>query len=83
MGQMKTKYLLCYTDRYDEGKNIKTESEDFNDFADALVRYTLMCAAKDNVVLAEIEEDGGKIIRQFSRERCDDESGCVPSVYIR
>ncbi|MBP5606446.1 MAG: hypothetical protein J6X60_13055 [Ruminiclostridium sp.] len=75
------KYLLCYAERYDEGANVKVESEDFDDFASAVVRYTLMCAGRDNVVLAET--DGGRIISQFSREKCDDESGCVPSVFIK
>lgn len=74
------KYLLCYTENYDNGKNMKVESEDFDDFADAVLRYTLMCGGRDHVVLAEA--DGGTIIRQFSRERAD-ESGTVPSVFIK
>ena len=77
------KYLLCYTERYDDDKNVKVESEDFDDLANAVARYTLMCAGRDNVVLAELGENGGRIISQFARERCDDESGCVPSVFIK
>ena len=74
------KYLLCYTEVYDDGENTKVESEDFDDFADAVMRYTLMCAGRDHVVLAET--DGGTIIRQFSRERADS-SGEVPTVFIK
>jgi len=74
------KYLLCYTEMYDNGGNTKVESEDFDDFADAVMRYTLMCAGRDNVVLAET--DGGTIIRQFSREHAD-EAGDIPTVFIK
>lgn len=75
------KYLLCYTERYDDGKNVRAESETFDDFAEAVMRYTLMCAGRDNVVLADADEC--KIIRQFAREKCDEDSGCVPSVFIK
>lgn len=75
------KYLLCYTEKYDDGKNIKAESEDFDNFADAVIRYTLMCEGRDNVVLAEA--DGGRIISQFTRSRCDEANGCVPTVFIK
>ena len=75
------KYLLCYTEKYDNDTNIKVESEVFDDFADAVVRYTLMCGGRDQVFLAET--DSGTIIRQFSREICDPDSGCVPSVFIK
>ena len=75
------KYLLCYTERYDDDKNVKVESEDFDDFADAVVRYTLMCGGRDNVVLAETES--ARIISQFTRSQCDDNSGCVPAVFIK
>ena len=59
---------------------MKVESEDFDDFADAVMRYTLMCGGRDHVVLAET--DSGTIITQFSRERSD-ESGSVPAVFIK
>ena len=59
---------------------MKVESEDFDDFADAVMRYPLMCGGRDHVVLAET--DGGTIIAQFSRERSD-ESGRVPAVFIK
>lgn len=75
------KYLLCYTVEYDNGGNIKVESEDFDDFAQAVVRYTLMCGGRDNVVLAETDE--GRIVRQFCRERGDTGTGFVPSVFIK
>ncbi len=75
------KYFLCYTENYDEGRNTKVESEDFNDFADAVMRYTLMCSGRDHVVLADV--DGCRIISQFSRERCDRETGTVPTVFIK
>ena len=75
------KYLLCYTERYDDGKNVRAESETFDDFAGAVMRYTLMCAGRDNVVLAEADE--GRIISQFVREKCDEDSGCVPSVFLK
>ena len=75
------KYILCYTEKYDEDRNVKVESEDFDDFAEAVARYTLMCGGRDNVVLAEIENC--RIISQFVREQCDDNSGCVPSVFIK
>ncbi len=74
------KYLLCYTERYDNGGNLKVESDDFDDFADFVMIYTLMCGGRDHVVLAET--DGGTIIAQFSRERCD-ETGNVPAVFIK
>ena len=60
----KMKYLLCYTEKYDDGRNMKVESEDFDDFADAIMRYTLMCGGRDHVVLAET--DGERIISQFN-----------------
>ena len=75
------KFLLCYTVKYDDGKNVKVENEDFDDFADAVNRYTLMCGGYDNVVLAET--DGCTIIRQFARERFDEETGTVPAVFIK
>lgn len=75
------KYLLCYTEKYDNDENVKVESEDFNDFADAVARYTLMCGGRDNVVLAET--DGCRIISQFTREKCDKDTGCVASVFIK
>ena len=75
------KYLLCYTEKYDGDRNVKVESEAFDDFADAIVRYTLMCGGRDNVVLADADE--GRIISQFTREHCDDDNGCVPSVFIK
>lgn len=75
------KYLLCYTEKYDDGRNMKVESEDFDDFADAIMRYTLMCGGRDHVVLAET--DGERIISQFSREKADKETGTVPSVFIK
>ena len=30
------KYLLCYTEKYDGDRNVKVESEAFDDFADAI-----------------------------------------------
>ncbi len=75
------KYLLCYTEKYDNGENMKVESEDFDDFADAIMRYTLMCGGRDHVVLAET--DGGRIISQFSREKADKTTGTVPTVFIK
>ena len=75
------KYILCYTEKYDEGRNTKVESEDFDDFTDAVMRYTLMCGGRDNVVLADADEH--RIISQFSRERCDGATGTVPAVFIK
>ena len=76
------KYLLCYTERYDGDRNVKVESEAFDDFADAVVRYTLMCGGRDNVVLADANE--GRIITQFTRSRGDDGTGTAPdTVFIR
>ncbi len=75
------KYILCYTETYDDGSNVKVESEAFDDFTEAIVRYTLMCGGMDNVVLADTEN--GKIISQLVRERCDDNNGCVPYAFIR
>lgn len=75
------KFLLCYTVEYDNGGNIKVESEDFDDFAQAVVRYTLMCGGRDQVVLAETESC--RIIKQFTRERADSATGTVPSVFIK
>ena len=75
------KFLLCYTESYDDGQNIKAESEMFDDFADAVMRYTLMCGGRDHVVLAEV--DGCRIISQFSREKGDTETGFVPAVFIK
>ncbi|MBO6303202.1 MAG: hypothetical protein J6N15_12275 [Ruminiclostridium sp.] len=75
------KYLLCYSERYDDNSNIKVESETFDDFTDAIVRYTLMCGGMNNVVLADAEN--GKIISQLVRERCDENTGCVPYVFIK
>ena len=76
------KYLLCYTERYDNGNNMKAESETFDDFADAVVRYTVDRGGRDNVVLAET--DSGRIISQFSRSRSSDGSEFTPdSVFIR
>ena len=73
--------MLCYTEKYDDNTNVKVESEVFDDFSDAVVRYTLMCGGRDQVVLAETES--GTIIRQFCREACDPDSGCVPAVFIK
>ena len=75
------KYILCYTEKYDEGRNTKVESEDFDDFTDAVMRYTLMCGGRDHVVLADADER--RIITQFSRERCDSDTGTVPAVFIK
>ncbi|MBO6229885.1 MAG: hypothetical protein J6O50_04900 [Ruminiclostridium sp.] len=73
------RYLLCYTEKYDEDQNIKVESEAFDEFADAVVRYTLMCGGRDNVVLAD--SDAGRIICQFTRERGDGPE--APTVFIK
>jgi hypothetical protein len=75
------KYILCYTEKYDEDQNVRVESETFDEFADAVVRYTLMCGGRDNVVLADAND--ARIICQFARERCDDGSGCVPAVFLK
>jgi len=76
------KYLLCYTERYDADRNVKVESETFDDFADAVARYTLMCGGRDNVVLADA--DGERLISQFSRSRSKDGTDAIPdTVFIR
>lgn len=79
--EVSMKYLLCYTEKYDDDTNIKVESEVFDDFAEAVVRYTLMCGGRDQVVLAET--DSGTIVRQFCREVCDPDTDHVPRVFIK
>ncbi|MBQ9484032.1 MAG: hypothetical protein IJU82_07550 [Ruminiclostridium sp.] len=76
------KYLLCYTEKYDGDRNVKVESEAFDDFAEAVVRYTLMCGGRDNVVLANADDE--RIITQFSRSRSQDGTDAIPdTTFIR
>ena len=55
------RYMLCYALLY---KSAKVETEYFEKFEDAVMRYTVLCSNCEDVVLAEITE--AKIIRHFS-----------------
>jgi len=59
-----TKYIVCYTEHDAEGTNVTCFTERFDNFTEAVGRYTLFCGAyKNSVVLADVENS--KIIRQF------------------
>ena len=55
------KYMLCYAVMY---KSAKVESEYFEKFEDAVMKYTVLCSNCSDVVLADTEEQ--KIIRHYS-----------------
>ena len=61
-GAFTMKLLLCNTIRRDGG--VAVESDVYNDFKEAIEQYTLLCAACDHVVLADIEKE--VIIRQYA-----------------
>lgn len=62
------KYLLCNTRQDNDGieETVCVESDTYTDFAEAVKRYTLLCASCNHVVLADLEEK--KIIRQYAHE---------------
>ena len=60
------KYLLCNTRRDDMDETVCVESDTYTDFAEAVMRYTLLCDTCNHVVLADLEEK--KIIRQYAHE---------------
>ncbi len=55
------KYMLCYAVME---KSKKVESEYFDKFEDAVMKYTVLCSNCADVVLADVEEH--KIIRHYS-----------------
>lgn len=58
------KYLLCNTT--EKNNKIHVESEVYENFADAVKRYTLLCDACNHVLLANLEKE--EIIRQYAHE---------------
>lgn len=56
------KYLLYYVDEGHERNTVQTEK--YDNFEDAIRRYTLMCACRDHVVLADAEKE--VIVRQYA-----------------
>ena len=59
------KYLVCSYDA-PEGKDSPEylEKEEFNDFAAAVAQYLFRCATRDDVILANLDEE--TIIRQYA-----------------
>ena len=55
------RYMLCYALMQ---KSAKVEAEYFDQFEDAVMRYTVLCSNCEDVVLAETTE--AKIIRHYS-----------------
>ena len=60
-------YVVCYTTVSLDKTSVTREK--FAVFADAVAKYTLMCAMSNNVVLADVVEN--KIIKQFSSTGLD------------
>ena len=55
------RYMLCYAITH---KSAKVETEYYEKFEDAVMRYTVLCSNCDDVVLAETMES--RIIRHYS-----------------
>ena len=59
-----TKYIVCYTDVDEDGQNVTCFTERFDNFTEAVSRYTLFCGAyKRSVTLSDVEN--GKVLEQF------------------
>ena len=55
------RYMVCYALKI---KAPQIETEYFEKFADAVMKYTVLCSNCFDVVLADLQEE--KIIRHFS-----------------
>lgn len=55
------RYMLCYAVK---ANSPKVETEYFETFADAVMKYTVLCSNCRDVVLADLEKE--MIIRHFS-----------------
>ncbi|HAG14462.1 MAG TPA: hypothetical protein DCG49_11475 [Ruminococcus sp.] len=55
------RYMLCYATRI---KAPQIDTEYFEKFSDAVMKYTVLCSNCYDVVLADLESE--KIIRHFS-----------------
>ena len=56
------RYMLCYAVKE---KSAKVETEYYEAFTDAVMKYTVLCSNCSDVVLADTEQQ--KILRHFSR----------------
>ncbi|MBE6876093.1 MAG: hypothetical protein IJJ69_07460 [Oscillospiraceae bacterium] len=58
------KYIVCYTIEEADGMNVTCVTERFDNFTEAVGRYTLFCGVpKRSVILADVENN--KILQQF------------------
>ena len=58
---MNMRYMLCYAIKV---SSPKLETEYFDSFADAVMKYTVLCSNCRDVVLADLEKE--TVIRHFS-----------------
>ena len=58
------KYIVCYTENNDDNTTTTEYTERFDNFLNAVERYTLFCGAKTSVVLADVVNN--QILKQFS-----------------
>ena len=56
------RYMLCYAVKE---KSARVETEYYESFTDAVMKYTVLCSNCADVVLADTNEQ--KILRHFSR----------------
>ena len=68
------RYIVCYVEEPEKDSDIlEVKRENFEDFAHAVEKYTLLCGyTLASVVLADVET--GKIIKQYYK---DDVTGSV------
>ena len=59
------RYMLCYAVKV---SSPKVETEYFDSFADAVMKYTVLCSNCRDVVLADLEKEA--VIRHYSYRLC-------------
>ena len=59
------RFMLCYAVKMNSAK---VETEYFESFADAVMKYTVLCNNCHDVVLADLTEE--KVIRHFAHRNC-------------
>ena len=59
------RYMLCYAVKE---RSPKIETEYFDTFADAVMKYTVLCSNCRDVVLSDLEKE--TVIRHFSYRLC-------------
>ncbi|MDY4574614.1 MAG: hypothetical protein SPD90_06115 [Intestinibacter sp.] len=58
-------YLLCFTKTEKDKDTIYVSREYYDNFEDAIERYTLLCTTRESVTLSNLDKE--EIIRQLVR----------------